>query len=151
MKENAINKKQLEDRIEEISKKSSSSQFFEEDDKSNIIHNNNVIPLKYLKNVLLKYLEALSLGNELQVKILETVIFTVLEITEEEKSLLEDNRERSSFYYNLWCNAKAYISGTLYGSAWQNTTSCSIQESLVENKINKIEEAKDSVDQNVSI
>jgi hypothetical protein len=74
------------------------------------------VNLEYLKNVLIKYLEAIAIGNEFQIKILENVIFTVLSISTDEKIKLEEKRARSSFYYNLWYNAKAFLSAKIYGT-----------------------------------
>ena len=74
------------------------------------------INIEYLKNILLKYLEAMAIGNEFQIKILENVIFTVLNIPSIEKIKLEEKRVRSSFYYNLWYNAKAFLSAKIYGN-----------------------------------
>jgi hypothetical protein len=72
------------------------------------------VSIEYLKNILLKYLEAMSIGNEFQCKILENVIFTMLNVNETEKLKLEERRQRSSFYYNLWYNAKAFLSAKIY-------------------------------------
>ena len=74
---------------------------------------------EYLKNVLLKYLEAIAIGNEFQTKILENVIFTVLNVSGNEKKKLEEKRYTSSFYYNLWFNAKAFLSARIYGEEQQ--------------------------------
>jgi hypothetical protein len=74
------------------------------------------VNLEYLKNVLIKYLEAIAIGNEFQIKILENVIFTVLNISNDERIKLEEKRARSSFYYNLWYNAKAFLSARIYGA-----------------------------------
>ena len=74
---------------------------------------------EYLKNVLLKYLEAIAIGNEFQTKILENVIFTVLNVSGSEKKKLEEKRYTSSFYYNLWFNAKAFLSARIYGEEQQ--------------------------------
>ena len=70
---------------------------------------------EYLKNVLMKYLEAMAIGNEFQTKILENVIFTILKVSSNEKKKLEEKRATSSFYYNLWFNAKAFLSARIYG------------------------------------
>lgn len=75
------------------------------------------INLEYLKNVTLKYLEAIAIGNEFQTKILENVIFSVLGVTISEKSFLDDKRNKGSFYYNLWYNAKAYLTSKIYGNS----------------------------------
>lgn len=75
------------------------------------------INLEYLKNVLIKYLEAISIGDEFQIKILENVIFTILDVSNDEKLKLEEKRSRSSFYYNLWYNAKAFLSARIYGTS----------------------------------
>ena len=72
---------------------------------------------EYLKNVLLKYLEAIAIGNEFQTKILENVLFTILKVSNNDKKKLEEKRATSSFYYNLWFNAKAFLSSTIYGNA----------------------------------
>ena len=74
---------------------------------------------EYLKNVMLKYLEAIAIGNEFQTKILENVIFTVLNVSGNEKKKLEEKRYTSSFYYNLWFNAKAFLSARIYGEEQQ--------------------------------
>jgi hypothetical protein len=80
------------------------------------------ISIEYLKNVLLKYLEAIAIGNEFQIKILENVIFTVLSVSKKEIDSLEEKRSRSSFYYNLWYNAKSYISARIYGDDTESTS-----------------------------
>lgn len=78
--------------------------------------NSHRVSVEYLKNVLLKYLEAIAIGNEFQIKILENVIFSILKIPNSERLLLEDKRKRSSFYLNLWYNAKAYLAAKIYGN-----------------------------------
>ena len=78
--------------------------------------NSHRISVEYLKNVLLKYLEAIAIGNEFQIKILENVIFSILKIPNSERQKLEDYRNRSSFYLNLWYNAKAYLAAKIYGN-----------------------------------
>ena len=75
---------------------------------------------EYLKNVLLKYLEAIAIGNEFETKILENVLFTVLQVSKSEINYLEDKRITSSFYYNLWYNAKAFLSSKIYGDKKDN-------------------------------
>jgi hypothetical protein len=70
---------------------------------------------EYLKNVLLKYLEAIAIGNEFQIKILENVLFTILTVNKKEINKLEEKRQKSSFYYNLWYNAKAFLAARIYG------------------------------------
>ena len=76
---------------------------------------NQRVSKEYLKNVLLKYLEAIAIGNEFETKILENVLFTVLQVSKNEINYLEDKRITSSFYYNLWYNAKAFLSSKIYG------------------------------------
>ena len=63
----------------------------------------------------MKYLEAIAIGNEFETKILENVLFTVLQISKNEINYLEDKKITSSFYYNLWYNAKAFLSSKIYG------------------------------------
>ncbi len=92
--------------------------------------------LEYLKNVLLKYLEAIALGNEFQIKLLENVIFTILRVSPIEKELLEEKRIKSSFYYNLWYNAKSYIAGRIYGTGHTLDNNTNVTEEL-EIKIDK--------------
>jgi len=75
-----------------------------------------IVSIEYLKNVLLKYLDAMAIGNEFQTKVLENVIFAVLNIPNQEKVKLEEKRSRSYFYYNLWYNAKAFVSARIYGN-----------------------------------
>ena len=76
---------------------------------------NKKISKEYLKNVLLKYLEAIAIGNEFETKILENVLFTVLQVSKIEIKYLEDKRITSSFYYNLWYNAKSFLASKIYG------------------------------------
>ena len=76
---------------------------------------NQKISKEYLKNVLLKYLEAIAIGNEFETKILENVLFTVLQVSKNEINYLEDKRISSSFYYHLWYNAKTFLSSKIYG------------------------------------
>ncbi len=78
------------------------------------------INMEYLKNIILKYLEALAIGNEFESKILENVIFTVLNVSKNEIKNLEEKRITSSFYYNLWYNAKAYLTSKIYGEQSEN-------------------------------
>ena len=78
------------------------------------------INMEYLKNIILKYLEALAIGNEFESKILENVIFTVLNVSKNEIKNLEEKRITSSFYYNLWYNAKAYLTSKIYGEQIHN-------------------------------
>lgn len=77
--------------------------------------------MEYLKNITLKYLENIAIGNEFQTKILENVIFTVLNVSENEKYILEDKRLKSTFYYSWWYNAKSYISNKIYGQSFDDT------------------------------
>ena len=76
---------------------------------------NQRVSKEYLKNVLLKYLEAIAIGNEFETKILENVLFTVLQVSKNEINYLEDKRITSSFYYNLWYNAKSFLASKIYG------------------------------------
>ena len=76
---------------------------------------NKKISKEYLKNVLLKYLEAIAIGNEFETKILENVLFTVLDVSQNEIKYLENKRITSSFYYHLWYNAKTYLASKIYG------------------------------------
>ena len=78
--------------------------------------NSHRVSVEYLKNILLKYLEAIAIGNEFQIKILENVIFSILKIPNNERLKLEDKRNRSSFYFNLWHNAKSYLAAKIYGN-----------------------------------
>ena len=78
------------------------------------------INMEYLKNIILKYLEALAIGNEFESKILENVIFTVLNVSKNEIKNLEEKRITSSFYYNSWYNAKAYLTSKIYGEQIHN-------------------------------
>ena len=89
------------------------------------------INMEYLKNIILKYLEALAIGNEFESKILENVIFTVLNVSKNEIKNLEEKRITSSFYYNLWYNAKAYLTSKIYGEQNQNNK---IQDNNINNK-----------------
>ncbi len=75
------------------------------------------INYEYMKNIILKYLDATAVGNEFQIKILESVIFSMLKIPDSEKNKLEEKRLRSSFYYNLWYNARDFLSSKIYGSS----------------------------------
>ena len=76
---------------------------------------NQRVSKEYLKNVLLKYLEAIAIGNEFETKILENVLFTVLQVSKSEIKYLEDKRITSSFYYHLWYNAKSFLASKIYG------------------------------------
>ena len=78
---------------------------------------NKKISKEYLKNVLLKYLEAIAIGNEFETKILENVLFTVLDVSQNEIKYLENKRITSSFYYHLWYNAKTYLASKIYGQS----------------------------------
>ena len=92
---------------------------------------NKRISKEYLKNVLLKYLEAIAIGNEFETKILENVLFTVLQVSKNEIKCLEDKRITSSFYYNLWYNAKAFLSSKIYG---ENGESITVEEESAQQK-----------------
>ena len=78
---------------------------------------NKKISKEYLKNVLLKYLEAIAIGNEFETKILENVLFTVLDVSPNEIKYLENKRITSSFYYHLWYNAKSFLASKIYGQS----------------------------------
>lgn len=75
------------------------------------------VNFEYLKNIFIKYLNATAIGNEFQIKILENVIFSLLKINDTEKNIIEEKRLRSSFYYNLWYNARDFLSARIYGQA----------------------------------
>ena len=118
---------------------------------------NKRISKEYLKNVLLKYLEAIAIGNEFETKILENVLFTVLQVSKNEIKCLEDKRITSSFYYNLWYNAKAFLSSKIYGedgekiyeeedSAQQKNGSGSILEDKLDK--DKILDKKNNINNN---
>jgi len=77
---------------------------------------NNTNKMEYLKNVLIKYLEATAIGDQFQIKMLENVMFSVLGVSKQEKRILDEKRLKSSFYYNIWYNAKNYISSKIYGT-----------------------------------
>lgn len=90
----------------------------------NIVHlseESQKINFEYLKNIMVKYLDALAVGNEFQIKILENVLFSMLKFSSSEKNKLEEKRLRSSFYYNLWYNARDYISAKIYGASNDDT------------------------------
>lgn len=98
------------------------------------------LSVEYLKNVLLKYIESIAIGNEFQTKILENVIFTMLNINDIEKVKLEEKRQRSSFYYNLWYNAKAFLSANFYkaNNIDNNTSINNINDNHNLNNINNL-------------
>ena len=96
--------------------------------------NSNRISVEYLKNILLKYLEAIAIGNEFQTKILENVIFSILKIPNIERMKLEEKRNRSSFYLNLWYNAKAFLSARIYGN--NSDTNDLAEENIYNNSVN---------------
>lgn len=85
-------------------------------EETNYTQNSNN-KLEYLKNVLMKYLEAIAYGDQFQIRILENVMFSVLNVSKIEKFSLDDKRARSSFYYSIWYNTKNYISSKIYGSS----------------------------------
>ena len=60
-------------------------------------------------------IKAIAIGNEFETKILENVLFTVLQVSKNEINYLEDKRITSSFYYNLWYNAKSFLASKIYG------------------------------------
>ena len=101
---------------------------------------NHKVSKEYLKNVLLKYLEAIAIGNEFETKILENVLFTVLQVSKSEIKYLEDKRITSSFYYNLWYNAKSFLSSKIYGA--DNTSK--IDTGNLENLVNDENGVKNS-------
>ena len=103
---------------------------------------NQRVSKEYLKNVLLKYLEAIAIGNEFETKILENVLFTVLQVSKSEINYLEDKRITSSFYYNLWYNAKAFLSSKIYGDKKDNNEEEKDGEKNEDNNINNIEVKK---------
>ncbi len=137
--------------MESEKKNSSDAQILNElNNIKNSLHNyknsygssdNQKISMEYLKNIIIKYMEAISIGDEFQTKILENVIFTILSVSNEEKLKLEEKRSRSSFYYNLWYNAKAYLSAKIYGSGLdpnslaEDTKKCQLEEDK-QNEIN---------------
>jgi hypothetical protein len=79
--------------------------------------------MEYLKNIILKYLETIALGNEFQSKILENVIFSVLNVSKLERAILEDKRMKSSFYFSWWYSTKSYLSSKIYGQSMDDTFS----------------------------
>ena len=112
--------------------------------------NHHRISVEYLKNILLKYLEAIAIGNEFQIKLLENVIFSILKVPEIEKMKLEEKRNKSFFYFNLWHNAKAFLSARIYGVYGEEVSQ--INENLTDQEVNntneKIEIPLDSKDNN---
>ena len=114
---------------------------------------NQKISKEYLKNVLLKYLEAIAIGNEFETKILENVLFTVLQVSKNEINYLEDKRISSSFYYHLWYNAKTFLSSKIYGEKKEEPEDEKDQEkigdgSITDERREKKIEKKDSNNNN---
>ena len=109
---------------------------------------NKKISKEYLKNVLLKYLEAIAIGNEFETKILENVLFTVLDVSQNEIKYLENKRITSSFYYHLWYNAKSYLASKIYGQSQptvENEQNIGNNGELPNNKKENIIENKDDI------
>lgn len=117
--------------------------------ESNLQHGNITNKMEYLKNVLLKYLEAIAQGDQFQIRILENVIFSVLGVTQREKNSLDDKRLKSSFYYSLWYNTKNFISSKIYGTAYDDSYTPSSTRS---NKLGSIqyEESKINTEMNIT-
>ena len=109
------------------------------------------VNMEYLKNITLKYLEALAIGNEFESKILENVIFTVLNVSKNEIKNLEEKRITSSFYYNLWYNAKAFLTSKIYGDTNNNDNNDNQNnENNNKNEINKNNELKPENNDNLT-
>ena len=109
------------------------------------------VNMEYLKNITLKYLEALAIGNEFESKILENVIFTVLNVSKNEIKNLEEKRITSSFYYNLWYNAKAFLTSKIYGETNNNDNNDNQNnENNNKNEINKNNELKPENNDNLT-
>lgn len=100
-----------------------------------------------MKNVLLKYLEAFAIGDEFQIKLLENVIFSILKVPEIEKIKLEEKRNRSSFYLNLWYNAKAFLNARIYG-VYGEEGIINIEDNSNANDISDKENNKESAEMN---
>jgi len=96
------------------------------------------INFEYLKNIFIKYLDATAIGNEFQIKILENVLFSLLKINQTDKNKLEEKRLRSSFYYNLWYNARDFLSARIYGNNEQEGDLHQINAELSEENKKKI-------------
>ena len=105
------------------------------------------VNMEYLKNITLKYLEALAIGNEFESKILENVIFTVLNVSKNEIKNLEEKRITSSFYYNLWYNAKAFLTSKIYG---ENNNDNQKNENNNKNEVNQNNELKPENNDNLT-
>ncbi len=105
------------------------------------------VNMEYLKNITLKYLEALAIGNEFESKILENVIFTVLNVSKNEIKNLEEKRITSSFYYNLWYNAKAFLTSKIYGD---NNSDNQKNENNNKNEVNQNNELKPENNDNLT-
>ena len=105
------------------------------------------VNMEYLKNITLKYLEALAIGNEFESKILENVIFTVLNVSKNEIKNLEEKRITSSFYYNLWYNAKAFLTSKIYG---ENNSDNQKNENNNKNEVNQNNELKPENNDNLT-
>ena len=108
---------------------------------------NITIKFEHLKNILLKYLEALAQGDQSTIKTSEKVMFDVLDVSKLERKILEEKRLRSSFYYSLWYNARNFITTKIYGG----TTSMDDSYSPSSNRSNQfsnlnIEERTSSFD-----
>ena len=63
--------------------------------------------LEYLKNVVLEYFQCLARGDCQQADVLEHVIFTILRVTPQERSGLEQARDN----YTIWSKAKYILTG----------------------------------------
>lgn len=116
---------------------------------SNLQHTNISNKMEYLKNVLLKYLEAIALGDSFQIKILENVMFSVLGVTKSEKHMLDEKRLKSSFYYNLWYNAKHFISTKIYGTSYDDSFTPSSNRRKISSL--SLEESKNNSDEKTDL
>ena len=88
---------------------------------------------------------------EFESKILENVIFTVLNVSKNEIKNLEEKRITSSFYYNLWYNAKAFLTSKIYGETNNNDNNDNQNnENNNKNEINKNNELKPENNDNLT-
>ena len=75
---------------------------------------------------------------------LENVLFTVLQVPKSEIDYLEDKRITSSFYYNLWYNAKSFLASKIYGDKNNG-----INKERKNDSLNEVNQNDKNIDNNI--
>ena len=95
--------------------------------------NTEKINHEYLKNVILKFFVYLEGKNYNEANSLMQVILTIMKISKEEKKMIEDARDKASF----WNSAKCYLNDALFIGKYRDIN-YQVNHSMKKNGVNSV-------------